>query len=217
MASLHQNTLPGATENALPPYLRVLPLALAWTVAKLCPHLVICSACAGLCRHQTGRQLHSGGAHTYQTPSWTVLIATSMLETFLCKCIRSATISNFPVPAVFKQCYCMQTKAGKPGKGRLALLKEDNAKFCAPRTRIPTPAPKKKTKAVTVPASTFISRIPSPKSSSGSLLGAHTPEPAKDGAQESDECSNDDDAAFSEVRFSLSETTGVNLDWRKRR
>ena len=77
------------------------------------------------------------------------------------------------------QC-CLQAKAGKPGKGRLAMLKGDEAKFCAPRTRIPTPAPKKKAKPVAVSGPSFVSKIPSPKSASeaGSLPSTCTPEPA---------------------------------------
>ncbi len=60
------------------------------------------------------------------------------------------------------------------------MLKGDEAKFCAPRTRIPTPAPKKKAKPVAVSGPTFVSKIPSPKAASeaGSLPSACTPEPA---------------------------------------
>ena len=74
----------------------------------------------------------------------------------------------------------LQAKTGKPGKGRLAMLKGDEAKFCAPRTRIPTPAHKKKAKPVAVSGPTFVSKIPSPKAASeaGSLPSACTPEPA---------------------------------------
>ncbi|CAL8467255.1 g6791 [Coccomyxa elongata] len=51
----------------------------------------------------------------------------------------------------------------KGPKGRLALLKEENARFCAPKTRIPTPAPKKKSSLVIPIRDTFVSKIPSPK------------------------------------------------------
>ena len=51
----------------------------------------------------------------------------------------------------------------KGAKGRLALLKEENARFCAPKTRIPTPAPKKKSSLVIPNRETFVSKIPSPK------------------------------------------------------
>ena len=51
----------------------------------------------------------------------------------------------------------------KGPKGRLALLKEENARFCAPKTRIPTPAPKKKSSLVIPNRDTFVTKIPSPK------------------------------------------------------
>ena len=86
------------------------------------------------------------------------------------------------------------------------MLKEDNAKFCAPKTRIPTPAPKKKSRALTVPALApaprFVSKIPSPKSSSetGGPSSTCTPEANQDdAAQASEGCSDDEAAAVSEV------------------
>ena len=93
---------------------------------------------------------------------------------------------------------CMQARGGKPGKGRLAMLKEDNAKLCAPKTRIPTPAPLKKTRAVTVPAPSFVSKIPSPKNSSGGLPSVCTPEPDST-AQASEEASDADNGALPKV------------------
>ena len=93
---------------------------------------------------------------------------------------------------------CLQARGGKPGKGRLAMLKEDNAKFCAPKTRIPTPAPLKKTRAVTVPAPKFVSKIPSPKTSSEGLPSVCTPEPDSTG-QASEDASDADNKALPEV------------------
>ncbi|CAL5227928.1 g10975 [Coccomyxa viridis] len=103
---------------------------------------------------------------------------------------------------------------GKPGKGRLAMLKEDNAKFCAPKTRIPTPAPKKKSSAVTVPAPapSFVSKIPSPKSSSetGGPSSTCTPEAKQDDtAQESDECS-DAEAVSEDIASQLAHTPDIH-------
>jgi len=80
------------------------------------------------------------------------------------------------------------------------MLKEDNAKFSAPKTRIPTPAPKKKSSAVTVPVPKFVSKIPSPKGSSetGGPSSVCTPELA-DAAQTSDDRSDAEAAPFAEV------------------
>lgn len=64
----------------------------------------------------------------------------------------------------------LQVKLKGP-KGRLALLKDENARFCAPKTRIPTPAPKKKPAVAAPDRSIFVSKIPSPKSSLPSLEG----------------------------------------------
>ncbi len=95
---------------------------------------------------------------------------------------------------------CVQARGAKPGKGRLALLKEDNAKFSAPKTRIPTPAPKKKSSALTAPVPKFVSKIPSPKGSSetGGPSSVCTPEPA-DAAQTSDNRIDAEAAPFAEV------------------
>ncbi|BDA40456.1 hypothetical protein COCOBI_01-1090 [Coccomyxa sp. Obi] len=75
----------------------------------------------------------------------------------------------------------------KGPKGRLALLKEDNARFCAPKTRIPTPAPKKKPSLVVPIRDTFVSKIPSPKG----------PCPAPEGSQPLQDNRNDEQAEIS--------------------
>jgi hypothetical protein len=58
----------------------------------------------------------------------------------------------------------LQEKPKGPTKGRLATLRDENARFCAPKTRIPTPAVVK-TVAVTKKYD-LVSKIPSPKSAS---------------------------------------------------
>lgn len=82
----------------------------------------------------------------------------------------------------------MQGKLKGP-KGRLALLKEENARCCAPKTRIPTPAPKKKSSLVilNVNRDTFVSKIPSPNG----------PSPAPGGFQSLQDSAKDAEAETS--------------------
>ncbi len=196
MASLHQNTMVKASENALPPYLVSLPCKATSCCPVRAPGHLLCPFLP--CKE--GKQMLSlqcytgrvGGRLVPARPSQAIPApAWSILWTY--KCLRHHVL-----------CCCLQARGAKPGKGRLALLKEDNAKFCAPKTRIPTPAPKKKSRALTVPAPppTFVSKIPSPKASSetGGPSSTCTPEANQgDAAQASEECSDDEAAAVSEV------------------
>src|SRR5579875_1656301 len=56
-----------------------------------------------------------------------------------------------------------QAKPKAAPKSRLAMLKDENARFCAPKTRIPTPAANKRTSSAHAASSNgFVSRIPLP-------------------------------------------------------
>ena len=71
-------------------------------------------------------------------------------------------------------CFGVMQGMLKGPKGRLALLREENARFCAPKTRIPTPAPKKKPSQEAPSRGNFVSKIPSPTTISSTLEGPAT-------------------------------------------
>ena len=197
MASLQQNTMVNASENALPPYLQVGFAVPGCSWMFLCVHLIalyVLSCLAGKGKRVQILQLYNnldvleGVDHLcshHEPPRH---------QHHECSCAH--------VWGLKSQLCCLQARGTKSGKGRLAMLKEDNARCCAPKTRIPTPAPKKKSRAVAVPAPppSFVSKIPSPKSPSemGGPPSMCTPE-ADHAAQASDERSDAGAAAVSEV------------------